>query len=140
MFHDERRYLLGTLNEDSLRSLRSGGVTSTVNIATYAATGGFLMMSSANYWMWRSGTSARGDLWVSKITDVCERGLDLGARSNGACFFVWIAGAAGGAFAQCTVCAGDGRGGGGEKRGGGERRKYSDGSGDAYATYSSIDA
>ena len=111
-----------------------------MNIATYAATGGFLMMSSANYWMWRSGTSARGDLWVSKITDVCERGLDLGARSNGACFFVWIAGAAGGAFAQCTVCAGDGRGGGGEKRGGGERRKYSDGSGDAYATYSSIDA
>ena len=97
------------------------------------------MMSSANYWMWRSGTSARGDLWVSKITDVYEHGLDLGARSNHLCFFVWLASAAGGAFAQNTVCAGDGRHGGGNARGGGERRKYSDGSGDTYATYSSID-
>jgi hypothetical protein len=36
-------------------------------VMMYACTGGFLVMSSASYAMWKTGHSVRGDLWRGAV-------------------------------------------------------------------------
>ena len=55
----------------------SGYMENGAFVMMYALTGGFLVMSSASYCMWKTGASSRGDLWLTHITSN-KHGLDMG--------------------------------------------------------------
>ena len=72
-------------------------------VVMYALTGGFLVMSSSSYALWRYGRSARGDLWLTHVTDV-SKGVDMGSQSNVICAVAWVAASAAGVVAQNSCC------------------------------------
>jgi len=72
-------------------------------VMMYASTGGFLVMSAASYAMWKTGRSARGDLWLTHITH-SEHGLDVGAQSNVTCLVLWGACTVMGVVVQNSCC------------------------------------
>lgn len=53
--------------------------------------------------MWKTGHSARGDLWLTHITHT-EHGLDLGAKSNVLCLVLWFALTVVGVVVQNSCC------------------------------------
>ena len=61
------------------------------------------MMSAVSYAMWKTGHSARGDLWLTHITTT-EHGLDMGAKSNVLCVVLWVAFTFVGIVVQNSCC------------------------------------
>ena len=61
------------------------------------------MMSSASYVMWKTGHSARGDLWLTHITHTAH-GLDMGSKSNVLCVALWVAFTVVGVVVQNSCC------------------------------------